>query len=80
MRKKEVARCHVITDLKGGKFKFQVWKIPKLDASSSKISQCLFFLTELAEQLEVERTQAHPRLGKVATLSLEGTFNMRNKF
>ena len=38
------------------------------------------FLTEVAEQLEVERIQAHPCLGKVATLSLEGTLNVLNEF
>ena len=38
------------------------------------------FLTEIAEQLEVERTQAHPCPGKVATLSLEGMLSVRNEF
>ena len=38
------------------------------------------FFTEVAEQLEVERTQAHPGLGKVATLSLEGTLSVRKEF
>ena len=38
------------------------------------------FLTEVAEELEVERTQAHHCLGKVATLSLEDTLSVRNEF
>ena len=38
------------------------------------------FLTEVAEQLEVERIQAHPYLDKVATLSLEGTLSVQNEF
>ena len=38
------------------------------------------FLTEVAEQLKVERTQVHPYLGKVATLSLEGTSSVRIEF
>ena len=38
------------------------------------------FLTEVAEQLEVERTQAHSCLGKVATLSVDGTLSVQNEF
>ena len=37
-------------------------------------------LTELAGQLKVERTQVHPCLGKLATLSLEGTLSVQNEF
>ena len=65
----------MITDLKGGKFECEI----TLDFLLKGLPMFVF-LTEVAEQLEVERTQAHPRLGKVATLSLEGTLSVRNEF
>ena len=45
-----------------------------------RFTNICFFMTEVAEQLKVERTQAHPCRGKAATLSLEGTLSVQIKF
>ena len=48
--------------------------------SPQRFTNFMFFFTEVAVQLEVERTQAHSCLGKEATLSVEGTLSERNEF